>query len=378
MPSYTLTDAAKNLCEESFHLAPGPWSVTKTRLRGGRREGVDLIHVDNGAMSFDVVPTRGMNLWKGQAGPISLGWNSPVTDGPVHPAFVDANAWGGLGWLDGFDEMLARCGLDSFGPPYEENGRTHTLHGRISNLPAHFVAVHDDDGQITIEGHVHETRMFQTSLRMVTKVSTAPGSYRLTVRDEFTNLRDVPSDLQVLYHWNFGEPLLEDGARFAAPITMLTPRDRAATEGLSHYDVYGPPVPGSAEQVYYMHLAGDRQTGQTVVLLKNREGQSGVALRFSVSALPAFALWKAQGGRNDGYVTGLEPATGFPNPKPFERARHRVLSLAPGQTHVHEITLQICPNARAVQSVEGEIRDLQGQSRPEIHPRPVEPFASEL
>ena len=36
-----------------------PWSVKKHRLRGGRRDGVDLIVVDNGALRFSIVPTRG-------------------------------------------------------------------------------------------------------------------------------------------------------------------------------------------------------------------------------------------------------------------------------------------------------------------------------
>ncbi len=385
MPSYTLTDSANNRWEESFQLTPNDaglalspaWSVTKSRLHGGRRDGVDLIHVDNGVLAFDVIPTRGMNLWKARLGSLALGWNSPVKDGPVNPAFVDANAWGGLGWLDGFDELLARCGLDSFGPPYEEAGRTYTLHGRISNIPAHFVALHAEEGKITVEGHVHETRMFQTSLRMVTKITTAPGSTTLTVRDEFTNLRDVPSDLQVLYHWNFGEPLMEEGSQFVAPVKTLVPRDRAATEGLSGFDVYGGPVPGSAEQVYLMELAGEASTGQTIALLKNREGTAGVALRYSVNDLPAFSLWKAQGGRNDGYVTGLEPATGFPNPKPYERSRKRVVTLAPSETHVAEVTLQVCEDARAVERVEAMVREIQAKTVRVVHPKPVEPFASE-
>ena len=385
MPSFTLTDAANDTWIETFHLASDddggpPWSISKTRLRGGRREGVDLIRVDNGALSFSVIPSRGMNLWKGQAGKIALGWNSPVNDGPVNPAFVDANAWGNLGWLDGFDELLARCGLDSFGPPYEEAGRTYPLHGRISNLPAHVVKVHIDDAfphAITIEGHVNETRMFLTSLRMVSKITTVPGSNTITVRDEFTNLRDVPSELQVLYHWNFGPPLMEVGGGFCAPFKTLVPRDRAATEGLASYDVYGPPVPGSAEQAFYFELLGDGPKGNTVALLHNRNKNAGIALRFSTQQLPAFILWKAQGGMNDGYVTGLEPSTGYPNPKPFERSRKRVMSLAPGQSYVTETTLEVLQSAKAVSDVIAEIQSLQTQAVPVIYPKPVEPFTSE-
>ena len=62
--------------------------------------------------------------------------------------------WGGLGWLDGFDELLARCGLENNGAPYEvkavnpdgsERHTTFGLHGKIANIPASYVAVHVGD-----------------------------------------------------------------------------------------------------------------------------------------------------------------------------------------------------------------------------------------
>ena len=164
MPTYTLTDAAQDLWVDRFEIrgrdldpaASAPWTVTKRTLRGGRREGVDLIEVDNGALAFSIVPTRGMGLWKGRYQGLALGWGSPVTDGPVNPAFVNLMNWGGLGWLEGFDEVLARCGLENNGAPYTEGNATFGLHGKIANTPARFVAVHlgdGPDGTIGVEGH---------------------------------------------------------------------------------------------------------------------------------------------------------------------------------------------------------------------------------
>ena len=45
-----------------------------------------------------------------------------------------------------------------------------------------------------------------------------------------------------------------------------------------------------------------------------------------------FCQWKHTAGLNEGYVTGLEPATNYPNPKRFERERGRVVTLQAGQT----------------------------------------------
>ena len=354
--------------------------MTRRTLRGGRRDGVDLIRVDNGLLSFAILPTRGMGLWSAHHRGERLGWTSPIADGPVHPAFVNLAAAGGIGWLDGFDELLARCGLEHNGAPYTEGDAAYPLHGRIANLPAHRVAVHVEDAPphaITVEGCVDEARLFGPHLRMTARITTIPGSNRLVVRDEFANLGDAPAELQVLYHWNFGPPLLGEGARFAAPFRSVAPRDEVSARSLDGFGTYGPPAPGSAEEVYFFELLGEGPEGRTLAMLRDREGVRAVVLRFTTAQLPRFTLWKATGGLKDGYVTGLEPATNYPNPKPFERARGRVVALAPGGKHVAEVSLEVLDSAQAVADAEAEIRAIQARGGPQIHRRPCEPFTAE-
>lgn len=386
MPSFVLTDVARDLWVENFALsAPHlglaskfPWSVAKRALRGGRREGVDLIQLDNGALSMAIVPTRGMGLWKGQFQGDPLGWRSPIHDGPVNPAFVNLTHWGGLGWLEGFDELLVRCGLESFGPPYSEGGRDYTLHGKIANIPASYVAVHVEEAApftLTIEGHVEESKLFGPQVRLETRISTVPGSNRLTVRDEFVNLKDSPCEFQVLYHWNLGEPFLEEGARFIAPVRVVVPRDARAQEGIDHVDVYEGPQPGFAEQAYFFDLHAARQDGRTLALLRNRSGEKGLALRFAKEQLPHFTLWKNSGGLNEGFVTGLEPGTSYPNAKPFEKSHHRVPTLPVGGRYVAETTLEILNTKDSVTAVEAEIQAIQGQGERDVLRRPTAPYA---
>ena len=76
------------------------WSLSKRTLRGGLSEGVDVIDVNNGALSISVLPTRGMGLWRGAYRGTPLGWNSPVGM-PVNPNFINLEERGGLGWLAG-------------------------------------------------------------------------------------------------------------------------------------------------------------------------------------------------------------------------------------------------------------------------------------
>jgi len=399
MPSFPLTDLARDLWTDSFDLAGADlglaashaWSVAKRTLRGGRRDGVDLLRVDNGALSFAIVPTRGMGIWRGKYRGDDLGWASPVVDGPVHPGFVRLADRGGLGWVDGFDELLVRCGLDNNGAPYEvavpgPDGSTarrvvHGLHGRIANIPAHFVAVHVDDRPphaITVEGRVAESSIFFAQVEMTTRISTVPGSNRLVVRDEFANRSDKPGEIQVLYHWNFGPPYLGEGSTFAAPIETLVPRDARAAEGVDAYQTYGPPEPGFAEQAYLCHLRADGPGGRTLAMLRCKDEPKAVVLRFRPSQLPCFTLWKNTAGLRDGYVTGLEPATNFPHPKPYEQQRGRVVPLPPGGTYLAETTLEVLDTNEAIAAVAREIEAIQARGpAPTIHRRPVEPFAPE-
>ena len=82
--TWVLTDQATRVWVDSIEIGPGDlgladegWSIRKTTLRGGPCDGVDIIEVDNGALSFSVLPTRGMGIWKGAYKGLDLAWNSP-------------------------------------------------------------------------------------------------------------------------------------------------------------------------------------------------------------------------------------------------------------------------------------------------------------
>lgn len=384
--TFVLTDTAHDVWIEDFTLVGeilGPkalrgFSATKRRLRGGRRDGVDLIRVDNGAMAFQVVPTRGMGLWRAACGGDRVGWDSPTRDGPIHPAYVQPHDLGGIGWLEGFDELMARCGLMNNGAPFRAGDAVHPLHGRIALIPAWYVALHVDlepPYAITLEGRVTESFLFGGGVELVARYTTTPGSNAVTVRDEFLNVKDVPVEMEILYHWNFGPPHLEEGSRFVAAMKEVVPRDGRAVEGLAAWDVYGPPEPGYAEQVYFgsPHAEG----GRTVAMLRDRAGEKGVALRYDVTGQPCLSLWKNTGGLRDGYVTGLEPGVNFPNPRPFEKAQGRVVTIPVDGRHVTETTLEVLSSREAVAAVESEVARLQAQAPAIIRPRPVGPFAVE-
>ncbi len=386
--SWVLTDVANDVWLDSFSAGndslrlatPHDWSIRKRTLKGGLRDGVDLIEVHNGALSYSLLPTRGMGLWRGEYRGNYLGWKAPVL-GPVHPKFVDITARGGLGWLDGFDEWMCRCGLASNGPPGDDvftdkAGNTQkkqlTLHGRIANLPADYVEVRvslDPPYELSVLGQVHEGSLFTPLLSLTTVYTTVPGSNRLIAHDTVENRAAQPTELEMLYHINVGPPFLEAGSRVVTPIKTLSPLTPRAAEGIETYDTYAGPKTGFTEQVYCYDTLADAQ-GRTLAMLYNAAADRGMVLRYNRTELPCFTVWRNTAAVEDGYVTGLEPGTNFPNLKTFERQQSRVLVLPPGKKWEAKWTLEMHDTAPGVAAVLAEIVSLQSQAKPQIHTTP--------
>ena len=382
--TWILTDAHGDVWLDSFTASndslrlptPHDWSLRKRTLRGGLRDGIDLIELHNGALALSILPTRGMGLWRGDYHGLRLGWTAPI-EGPVHPKYVNLADRGGLGWLAGFDELLCRCGLAFNGPPGTDNGQPLTLHGRIANSPANFVEVSvalDPPYELSVTGEVEEGALFFGRLRLRTTYSTVPGSNRLVISDRIDNLTTQPAEMQLLYHCNLGPPFLEPGSRVLVPFRELAPLTPRAAEGIDTYETYAPPTPGFAEQVYvYQPLADAR--GQTLALLTNAAADKGVCLRWNTASLPCFTVWKNSLPLEEGYVTGLEPATGYPNFKSFERERGRVRTIPPGGHWQATWSIEVVDSASGVLAWQTEIATLQAQAAATIHRTPQANFS---
>jgi len=385
-PAKVLTDTSANLSTAQWKVtsaewAPnsnkgGPaWSIELKTLHGGRQEGVQVIEVDNGAMRFTIVPTRGFELWKAEAGRLRLGWDSPIGE-IVHPSYIRLTDNGGQGWVAGFGGLMVRGGLASFGSPAQDGNQQLTLHGHVDYLPASFVSVRYEASpqpRLVFRGIVNDIQTFGPQLRLTSEISTPVGKPEVSFDDVVTNLSDVPQEMELLYHTNFGIPLLGAGAEFVAPLKWVAPMNPAsAAGGLKDWNRYSGPHPsGYVAKVFNMQLQTDAK-GMTQAMLKAPDGASGVAMRFDTKGLPYMSLWKNEISAKAGYVTGLEPGTGFPNARPVERAAGRVPKLPGGGTYRVHLTIAALPAKADVDRAAAEIGALT-RSTSEIRQKPTGP-----
>jgi hypothetical protein len=385
----TLTSVAKNASVSEWKVTgkevtpgcPTAWSIKKYPLHGGKQEGVELIVLDNGKLQITLCPTRGMGVLSVTMGDVRLGWDSPVKE-IVHPKHINLSARGGLGWLDGFNEWMCRCGLESNGHPGtdkfinnvgDEATMDLTLHGKIANLPAQEVEVVVDREapyRIRVRGLVHERMFMGPKLALQTELSTEPGSATFRITDEITNNGAADQEFQILYHTNFGKPLLEAGATFLAPIDRITPFNENAAKGMKMYAEYAGPKAGFIEQVYCIVPRADTD-GRTLILLQNKGKDRGASLSFFVKELPYLTQWKNTAAEEDGYVTGLEPGTGFPFNRRIERKFGRVPKLAPHASRSFSIDYAIHAGEAEVKTIADRIATIQGDHKPTIDEKPV-------
>ena len=390
---HVLTSVSAGLGEPTWRLSSrdakydsaAPWSVKRFALHGGKQEGCELIVLDNGKLKISVVPTRGMSVLEVTSGDVRLGWNSPVKQ-VVHPQFMRLESRGGLGWLEGFNEWMVRCGLEFAGHPGQDEFVNNvgekatmdlTLHGKIGNIPASEVSVVVDleaPHRIRIKGVVHEQAFYGPKLELATEISTEPGSDAFRIADSVTNHGAFEQEYQVIYHCNYGPPLLGQGSRVLAAAKRIAPFNEHAGEGLKDWQTYAAPTKGFIEQVYCLEPLADRD-GRGIVMLENAATDRAVTMRWKTDSLPFLTVWKNTAATEDGYVTGLEPGTGYAYNRRIERQAGRVPKLAPHATREFRIEVGIHVGKERVAEQAAAVANLQGQTpltMSSTPPRPAE------
>lgn len=383
----TLTSVTDNVHVDEWELTAGEvvagaqgCSIRKLTLHGGKQEGVDVIVLDNGKLKFSVCPTRGMGVLSVTMGDVFLGWNSPVTE-IVDPKLINLQSRGGLGWLEGFNEWMVRCGLESAGHPGVDRFINNvgddatmelTLHGKIANIPASEVEVvidPDPPHRLRVRGRVEERMFYGPKLVLEAEISTVPGSNGFQLADLIVNEGEDEQEFQIIYHANFGPPLLEEGSTFAAAVERVTPFNQHAAKDLASYGNYQGPRLGFIEQVYCLRPKSDR-AGRALIMLRNKARDKAVSMKFATGELPFVTLWKNTNALKEGYVTGLEPGTGFPNNRRIERKFGRVPKLPPGGTFKASIDVTIHTTSTEVAEVSNRIEALQGGIDPTVDQSP--------
>ena len=313
---------------------------TRFELQEGPERGVEIIEVKTGSgFRFWVCPSRGLDIVFAEHNGRPLCWNSST--GIAHPHTFSESKFG---WLRGFaGGLLTTCGLQSFGPPCEDDGEYFGIHDRISFTPATEVSARSlwrDESTLEIEvcGTLRQTRVFGPNLKLERTIRAVGGQSTLTVHDRITNDGFRPEGAVILYHCNFGYPVVSEDSVVRLPSKTCTPRDEIAARGAEHWNRLEAPQSDFAEQCFFHEIEADER-GKVRAEIWNENLGFGGFVGYDKAALPHFTQWKMTGEGT--YVCGLEPSNAPLMPRSELKARNELPILEPGETREFWIELGV-------------------------------------
>ena len=275
-------------------------------LEDGWAKGLRCIDVNSGSgLQYTVIPDRGMDI--SLAGYKGINLVYLTCNSETHPAFFDPAKFG---WLRTFaGGLLTTCGLTYLGSPVNDEGEELGLHGRYSSIPAKQVADLSewigDEYHIKLRGVIEEGHIFGHKLRLVREITTTAGRNTLKITDTITNFGFKPSPYTILYHMNFGFPLLDENSQLDISSDQTIARDAVALSGLNDLKHFSKPQAGFSEQVFSHKMVAADGNNATATL-RNMKLGIAMTLKFDVIRLPYLIQWKMMGQGE--YVLGLEPS----------------------------------------------------------------------
>ena len=332
--------------------------ITRSTLDEGKAAGVQTLQVNTGGgLLFTVLPGRGMDIAGAYFEGKALGFLSAT--GITSPAYYDEP---GVAWERSFyGGLLTTCGISNAGAPSVDQGKSFGLHGRISNTAAEDVSIDQEwDGneyRMSVKGRMREAEAGGENLILTRSIQTKLGARGFTLLDRVENRGFEEQPLMLLYHINFGFPLLGPKAHVVGPIKETIARDEEARKdkGIQEARIFPEPIQGYQEKVFFHQLSGDSKGNSFIALLNRDIGNGtplGMVLRFNIKELPQLTEWKMP--CKGSYVMGLEPGTVTPLGRAALRERNELPMLAGQEEYTIRIHFEVVASAAEMDQVEQE------------------------
>lgn len=302
------------------------YSLRRVNIAEGKAKGTGIIEVCTaGGLQLDILPDSGLDIGQARFLGVNMsfisknGYDSPTADMPYETEFLNTFPGG----------MLYTCGLRSTGPAHRDGEQWHPLHGRYHSLPADQVAAGVEDDAVVIRGTVRETALFGHCLELKRTIRIPVLGSEVTVSDELTNLAFCEEEYALLYHCNFGYPLISEKARVELPEKRrTTPRTPFAAAGMGKETTFDAPKPGEEERVFFHEEMAHRAA------LVNEEIGTRMTMTWSDS-LPILAHWRSMASGD--YVCGLEPTNCYIMGRKLERENGTLPIIQPFETVKTEV-----------------------------------------
>ena len=313
----------------------------------GPSRGLRALDLKNGKnIELTLLADRGLDISSLTYKGVNVGLNNKVGIRSPYLYVED----GGSGFLKQFNGgLLTTCGITYAGGAGEDNGKQLGLHGPYSNIPAEQVCAkvdyEGDDRILHVSGQVHEAEVFATDMLLKRDFVLETECDKLRIRDVVTNQSFETQPVMLIYHINFGYPMLDAGAKAYFSAGKVTPRTDFAADGMSNYFEMEAPGVGREEQCYY-HTEQPAE-GEAFAMLHNEQLGMAAIVRFDKEVLPFMCEWKCM--RAGEYALGLEPTTSGVVNRSEARELGNLTYLEPGQSREYNVSIELTDDPAVIQ-----------------------------
>ena len=271
----------------------------------GKAAGVRAIDVKTGSgLRFKIIQDRGMDIADAEFKGVPISWL--CKNGIIAPSFFENSETGFLRSFTG--GLFTTCGLTQVGTPCQDGDEFLGLHGRISNTPAQKIHIDetwkDDEFTLTATGIIRESRLFAENLVLTRQIQCILGESKIFITDTIENEGFEDTPLMILYHYNFGYPIVSKNSRFLIHSDTVKPANDAAMNGDGRYDLFVDPTKNYAYECFVHTMQKGKDAASLAVI--NESMNLGVYITYHPEQLPFINEWKMMGEQD--YVLGVEPA----------------------------------------------------------------------
>ena len=323
-------------------------------LDNGLGKGTRIAWINTGTgLRYKVVIDRGMDIADAFYNQQSLAWLSHL--GVTAPQPFSNQ---GANWIRTFGGgLVTTCGLDHIGGPESDDYGDRGLHGSFSNTPAEIVSIIQPDPlsgnmDMSITGIIKQSQPLGLQLELKRTISGTLGDPIIRIQDEVINRGNTPAPHMLLYHFNFGWPLVDEGTKIIWE-GEWTSRETGEKNKIfkKGNDFHSCPQPlkdhnGAGEEAVYIDAKAD-PSGFCRCGLYNEKIGIALILSFKKKQLPWLTNWQHWGYGE--YVTGLEPGTNPPIGQAAARQRNELLLLEPGEKRSYDLELELVENDEQIQ-----------------------------
>ena len=206
---------------------------------------------------------------------------------------------------------------------------------------------------MSITAIIKESRVFGPHLELRRTISSTLGKSTLTISDEVTNRGNTSCPHMILYHCNFGWPLVNEGTDIVYKGTCQSRGmdfDNELFNEKHDYKKCQKPLQshqGAGESCGFIDVQPDSE-GLCHVGLVNNKLDLALTMTYPKQQLSALTNWQHWGPGE--YVCALEPGTNPPIGQNKAKEQNTLIMLEPGQTRTYQLNMQVLTCSDSIQA----------------------------